>query len=122
MTTKGVQRGDVLDWTNGTGSAVASGDVVEIKHALGVALTDIANGAVGAVAIEGCFTVPKVSGAVWVVGEKLIWDTSANAFDDSAATPASGDITGGAIAMAAGADGETTAVVKLTPGNSTLTA
>jgi predicted RecA/RadA family phage recombinase len=121
MTTKMVQKGDVLDWTNATGSAKASGAVVELKHQIGVALTDIANGAVGAVAIEGCYTVPKVSAAVWVVGEKLIWDTSAGAFDDSAATPATGDITGAAVAMAAGANGETTAVVKLTPGNTTLT-
>src|SRR5688572_17509490 len=117
MTTKLVQEGKVLDYTN-AGAAISSGDVVELKHILGVAITDIAaTTGVGAVAIEGCFTVPKVSGAVWVVGEKLIWDTSAGAFDDSAATPATGDITGAAVAMAAGANGETTAVVKLTPGN-----
>src|SRR5688500_6578256 len=121
MTTKMVQRGDILDWPNATGSAVLSGAVVPIKHMLGIALTDIANGAVGAVAIEGVFTVPKASGAVFVVGEKLIWDQSAGNFDDSAATPATGDITGGVVALAAGANGETTAVVKLTPGNATLT-
>lgn len=120
MTTKAVQRGDVLSWTNG-GSAVSSGAVVEVKHILGVALTDIAGSATGAVAIEGVFTVPKVSAAVFVVGEKLIWDTSAAAFDDSAATPATGDITGAAVAMVAGGNGETTCVVKLTPGNATLT-
>lgn len=120
MTTKFVQKGDVLTYTNG-GTARSSGAVVELKHCLGVALADIAANAVGAVAIEGCFTVPKVSAAVWVVGEKLVWDTSAGAFDDSLATPAAGDITGAAIAMAAGANGETTAVVKLTPGNATLT-
>jgi predicted RecA/RadA family phage recombinase len=121
MTIKFVQEGDVLTYTN-AGSAISAGAVVELKHCLGVALTDIAaTTGVGAVAIEGCFTVPKVSGAVWVVGEKLVWDTSAGAFDDSAATPATGDITGAAIAMAAGGNGETTAVVKLTAGNATLT-
>jgi predicted RecA/RadA family phage recombinase len=121
MTTKFVQDGDVINYAN-AGSAISAGAVVEIKHTLGVALTDIAaTSGVGAVAIEGCFTVPKVSGAVWVQGEKLVWDTSAGAFDDSAATPATGDITGAAIAMAAGANGETTAVVRLTPGNATLT-
>lgn len=116
-----VSEGDVIPWTNTTGSAVASGQVVAMGHTLGVALVAIAAGATGAVAIEGVFTVPKVSGAVFVQGEKLIWDVSANsgagAFDDSAATPATGDITGAAIAWAAGADGETTATVKLTPGN-----
>ena len=122
MTNKYKFPGKVLDWTNSTGSAVASGAVVEIKHMLGVALVDIANGATGNVAIEGVFSsIPKVSGAVFVVGEKLVWDTSAQKFDDSAATPAAGDITGGAIAFVAGANGETTCTIKLTPGNATLT-
>jgi len=72
------------------------------------------------VAIEGVFEAPKVSGAVFGVGEKLIWDVSAGAFDDSAATPASGDVTGAAIAMRAGQNNETTCLVKLTPGNAAL--
>jgi predicted RecA/RadA family phage recombinase len=119
MTTKYARDGGVLDYT--AGSNISSGAVVPLQHCVGVAITDIASGSTGAVAIEGCFTVPKVSGAVWVVGEKLIWDASASAFDDSAATPATGDLTGAAIAMAAGGNGETTAVVKLTPGNVTRT-
>lgn len=120
MTTKFVQVGNVIDYT--AGSDISSGDVVELQHCLGVAITDIANGSTGAVAIEGVFTLPKVSAAVFAVGEKLIWDTSANAFDDSSATPASGDLTGAAIAVIAGANTETTCTVKLTPGNVTRTA
>ncbi len=122
MTTNFVQRGDVVNYT--AGANIAAGDLVVMGHTIGVALTDIANGATGAVAIEGVFTVPKVSAAVFAVGEKLILDVSATppAFDDSAATPASGDITGGAVAMVAGANLETTCVVKLTPGNATKTA
>jgi len=116
-----IQRGSVVTWTNSTGSDVAAGSVVKMVHTLGVALVDIPNGASGSVAIEGVFEAPKVSGAEFAVGEALIWDVSAGAFDDSAATPASGDVTGAAIAMRAGADGETTCVVKLTPGNSTVT-
>jgi Uncharacterized conserved protein len=116
-----VRRGSVVTWTNSTGNNVAAGSVVKMVHTLGVALVDIPNGASGSVAIEGVFEAPKVSAAVFSVGEKLIWDVSDGAFDDSAATPASGDVTGAAIAMRAGADGETTCVVKLTPGNSTVT-
>jgi predicted RecA/RadA family phage recombinase len=112
-----VSDGDVIPWVNTTGAAVSSGQVVAVGHQLGVALAAIAIGAVGSVAVEGVFSVPKVSGAVFVQGEKLIFDVSAAAFDDSSATPATGDITGGAVAWAAGADGETTATVKLTPGN-----
>ena len=121
MTTNFVQRGDVVNYT--AGANIAAGDLVVMGHTIGVALTDIANGATGAVAIEGVFTVPKVSAAVFAVGEKLILDVSATppAFDDSAATPATGDITGGAVAFAAGGNGETTCVVKLTPGNATKT-
>lgn len=117
MATNFVSDGDVIPYTNGTGAPIASGKVVALGHCLGVALGSIANGATGSVALAGVFTVPKVSGAVFVQGEKLIWDVSADAFDDSAATPAAGDITGGAIAWAAGSDGQTTCQVKLTPGN-----
>ena len=120
MTTKYVQEGSVTPWTNGTGSDVSSDDVVELTNIIGVAEVDIADTAEGTVAIEGVFTLPKVSGAVFAVGEKLIWDTSAGAFDDSSATPATGDITGAAVAVEAGADTETTCVVKLTPGNTAV--
>jgi predicted RecA/RadA family phage recombinase len=119
MTTKQVQKGDVLDWPNG-GSAVLSNAVIELKHSLGVAITDIGAGETGAVALEGVFELPKVSAAVFAVGEKLIWDTSEKKFDDSAMSPATGDITGAAIAMRAGLNTETTCLVKLTPGNADL--
>lgn len=121
MATNFVSDGDVIPYTNGTGATIASGKVIALGHCLGVALGSIANGATGSVALSGVFTVPKVSGAVFVQGEKLVWDVSAGsgagAFDDSAAVPATGDITGGAIAWAAGSDGQTTCQVKLTPGN-----
>ena len=115
------QKGDRIVWTNATGSAVVSGQLVKIGNILGVALVDIANGASGDVAIEGVFSgVPKVSAAVFAQGEKLIWDVSAAKFDDSSATPATGDVTGGAIAFVAGADAETTCTIKLTPGNTAV--
>ena len=122
MATNYVSDGNVIQWTNGTGSAVDSGAVVVLGHIIGIVLVDIANGASGSVAVEGVFTVPKVSAAVIAQGEKTIYDVSAGAFDDSSATPASGDITGAAVAFAAGANGETTMLVKLTPGNATKTA
>lgn len=113
--------GNVIQWTNNTGAAVASGQVVKVgANMLGVALVALAIGAAGSVAVEGVFSgVPKVSGAVFAQGEKLLWDASAAAFDDSAATGATGDVMGGAIAWVAGASGETTCTIKLTPGNST---
>ena len=127
MATNFQQDGSVIQWTNGTGASVASGQMVKLSHCLGVALQTIANGATGSVQIEGVFSgIPKVSDAVFAQGSKLIWDVSANgalgAFDDAAATPAAGDVTGAAVAWVAGANLETTCTVKLTPGNATLTA
>lgn len=120
-----VTDGTVIQWTNGTGSAVASGQVVKVGNLIGVALVAILAGSTGSVGIEGVFSdMPKVSGAVFAQGEKLVFDVSANgglgAFDDSAAAAATGDVTGGAVAWAAGSDGQTTCTIKLTPGNSAV--
>lgn len=117
MATNYVSEGDVIQYTN-AGSAISAGDVVLIgttgKKTFGVALVDIANGASGSVAVEGVFTCPKVSGAVFKAGEDLLYDLSALAFDDNAATPATGDVRG-AMAWVDGANGETTCQVRFTP-------
>lgn len=119
------QIGDVLDYTNGTGSAIASGGVVILGAAgdatIGIALVDIADGESGAVQIDnGVFEVPKVSAAVFKQGESLIWDKSAGKFDDNQATPATGDVSGGVIAAADGAASETTCLIRLTGRAGTL--
>lgn len=123
MTAKFVARGDVLNYI--AAGNITSGQVVVMGHTLGVALKSGVSGDTIPVAIEGVFELPKVSAAVFTVGEKLIFDISAASgageFDDSAATPATGDITGGAVAMRLGANAETTCLVKLTPGNATKT-
>lgn len=109
--------GCVIQWTN-AGTAVTSGDPVAIGSngdaVIGVALVDIANGATGSVQIEGVFELPKVSAAVIAAGEYVIWDSSAGAFDDNAATPASGDVANGALAIEAAGNGVLTVKVKLT--------
>lgn len=119
MSTNQVQRGDVINFV--TAGAVTVGAVVKLANTLGVALKSAAgSGETIPVAVEGVFTGPKVSAAVFAVGEKLIWDVSAGAFDDSAATPATGDVTGAAVAVVAGANTETTCTFKLTPGNTAV--
>lgn len=115
MATNFIQDGDTITWTNGTGSAVVSGQVVAIGNILAVALVDIANGASGSVKTRGVFSVPKVSAAVIAAGESLTWDVSAAKFDDNAATPATGDITGApAYAVEAAGNGVTTLKVMFT--------
>ncbi len=86
--------GDRLNWTNGTGSAISSGDVVVIGNLLAVASVDIADGESGVVELVGEFDLPKVDAAEITVGETLTWDVSAGAFDDAAAVAATGDLTG----------------------------
>lgn len=114
LSTNFVQEGKVIQWANG-GTAKSAGDVVVIGKVLGVALVDIGNGESGSVALEGVFTVPKVSAAVIAQGENLTWDASAAAFDDNAATPATGDVTGGgAVAWEAAGNAVTSLKVKFT--------
>ena len=62
----------------------------------------------------------SVSAAVFKQGESLIWDKSAAKFDDNQATPATGDVSGGVIAAADGANGETTCLIRLTGRAGTL--
>lgn len=120
MATNFVQRGNTIDVT--APAPVVSGQLLALSHTLGVAASDAGAGERVAVHIEGVFRVPKVSGAVFAVGEKLLWDASAAAFDAPTATPAEGDILGGALAVEAGTHGQTTALVKLTPGDNDLVA
>lgn len=113
MATNYIQPGEVIQYT--AGADITSGSVVRIGNILGVALVNIANGATGSVAISGVFNVPKVSGAVIAQGESLTWDASAGAFDDNAATPATGDVTGPpAVAAEAAGDGVTSLAVLFT--------
>lgn len=114
------QEGHVLTIT--AGADFVSGQVVAVGNTLGVATGAIATGAVGELACCGVFSVPKVSGAVIANGETLTWDASAAAFDDNAAVPASGDITGAAaVAFEAAGAGVTSMHVKFTgvPGTRT---
>jgi predicted RecA/RadA family phage recombinase len=120
MTAKYVQKGDVITIT--AGATLTSGQVVRVGNLLGVATAGIANGAVGEVALTGVHTVPKVSGAVIAIGETLVWDASAAAFDDNAATPASGDVSGAsAVAFEAAGNGVTTMDVLFTGTPGTVT-
>lgn len=114
------QRGHVM--TIIAAIALSSGQVLAKGNVLGVTTGAIGIGEAGELSLEGVFTVPKVSRAVIAQGETLTWDASAGAFDDNAATPASGDITGAAcFAFEAAGNGVTTLQVCFTgvPGTRT---
>jgi len=118
-----IQEGKRITWTNGTGSAVVAGDPVVIGSQVGVACVDIANGASGAVQMEGVFELPKVaggSGHAIAQGESVLFDVSAGKFDLKTAVAAAGDISGCCIAWAAALTAATTVEVKLNVGVGTV--
>ncbi len=116
------QPGDIIPWVNGSGAAKVSGQVVRVGNVLGVCLVDIANGATGSVALEGVFSVPKVSAAVIAQGENVLWDASAGAFDAKSATPATGDVGGPpAVAFESAGNGVTSMLIKFTGVPGTVT-
>jgi predicted RecA/RadA family phage recombinase len=63
-----VAKGNRIPWTNSTGSTVASGTLVSVETGTsgfaGIAVTDIANGATGEVAVSGEHRVAKAAGAI----------------------------------------------------------
>jgi len=116
-----VAHGTTLNFAN-TGTAIKSGDVVVVGDILGVAIVDIAaTTGTGTVQIVGVFDLPKTDAAVIAQGEMVIWDITAGSFDDKNATPATGDVSGAAIAMEAkGATTGATIKVKLSAVSGTV--
>ena len=127
MATNQDQGVNVVDHT--AGSAYDSGDVVVLGTVtsqactVGIALKDIASGAVGPVAIRGTFNIAKVSAAVIIQGELVDWIAASESVDDNVATStATGDIPGFGMAMESAGNGVTTIAVQLLPGTGVLTA
>jgi len=61
--------GNVLEYT--AASPIQSGQVVKAKSLTGIAIVDIAAGEIGAVAVEGVFSLPKQSGQSFLQGERV---------------------------------------------------
>jgi predicted RecA/RadA family phage recombinase len=80
MATNYNKAGRVIDWLNGTGASVAANVPVAYGiDQMGIALGTIADAAVGSVALEGEFQLPKhnheSTGAVAVAGQPAYWLT-----------------------------------------------
>lgn len=106
MTTKFRQNGDVLDYT--AGSAISAGQVLVIGVRIGVALTAIANGATGAVAVEGVFEIAKLSSDTMAQGALVYWDNA-----NSRMTTTAGGNTLAGYAFRAAGNGATTVEVNI---------
>lgn len=72
-----IAEGKILDYLNESGSTILSGDPVLVGATLGVALCDIADDAIGSVAICEVFEIRKATGAV-SQGALLYWDADGN--------------------------------------------
>lgn len=56
-----VQNGDYIEFT--AGATITSGQLVQVGNLHGVSMTDVANGSTGVLAMEGVFTLPKLTAA-----------------------------------------------------------
>ena len=74
MTKNYVQEGKIMDFVNGTGSDITSGDGVVASTQFGVAITDIKDTATGSVAIVGVYKLAKITTQAFTQGAKLYWD------------------------------------------------
>ena len=70
-----VMEGKVIPFT--AGATTTSGQVVVVGSIVGVAMGDVANGAVGQLAIEGVFDIPAATAEI-TVGAKVYWDADGN--------------------------------------------
>ena len=112
MSTNYVQLGRRVQATNGTGSAVSSGDAVLFGDTLRIAVHDIANGSAGEWEIEGVFTIAATTADTWSDGDFVYWNDTT-----SKLTSTMGSNTRPGIAIGAKTNGQTTAVLKLWPGS-----
>lgn len=74
--TKHFPENQLINWTNGTGSAVSSGDPVQVGDRWGIAQADIADGATGILHTRGRFKFTKLSGTAMAQGAFLWWDAT----------------------------------------------
>jgi len=107
-----VQEGKVLNHTV-AGTAISSGDIVELTDLVGVAVTDGAVGEEIAVQVCGVFELAKATGAV-TIGQKLYFDADNDEVTtDSEGGSPWGDFTLVGYAAAAADSGDATVNCKL---------
>jgi predicted RecA/RadA family phage recombinase len=117
---KYIQDGEVLDYSNASGSTILSGAVIVIGTLIGVAVADIADGTTGAVRVSGVVNLAKTSATVIAMGDSLDYDVSTSTFS-KIGTPATGDVIACCVAAAAAGSGVTTVDVMLNVRGVTVT-
>jgi len=108
-----VVSGARIPFTNGTGSAILSGQLVRVGVLLAIASVNIPVGGSGELEIGEVYTVPKKASDNITQGQALAFDQSLAVLTNTLGTPASGDLTGVAVAYEAAAATTTTVRVWL---------
>ena len=70
------QRGETLDYINGTSSTIEANTIIELNGRIGVAGTDIKPGQTGSVHVEGVYELPKTGTSAITAGTDVYWDGS----------------------------------------------
>jgi predicted RecA/RadA family phage recombinase len=102
-----------IDYT--PGSAVTAGDVVVQNGLVGIATVDIAASALGSLAVEGLFKVPKTT-AAWTAGLPVYWNATGSPDNGDASSGAANQLGLGTlmgVAAIAAASGDDYGVVNL---------
>jgi predicted RecA/RadA family phage recombinase len=114
--------GDRIDYT--PVSAVTAGDVVVVGSIPMIAERDIAAGALGSLACEGVWKVPKATGAI-TAGDSIYWDADGSPVTgDASSGAATGTATGNnlmGVAQAGALSGDSYVYVLLTSAQRTAT-
>lgn len=107
-----IQEGKNMPYTNTSGSTIASGSPVLVGSKLGIATGDIANNALGVLAMFGVFTITKATGTGFALaqGGDVYWDNSAKKVTYTSNSGANKRI---GFAFAAAADNDASASVSL---------
>ena len=109
-----IQEGRVIPFT--AGADVDSGQVVVVGSLVGVSMNDVANGAVGQLAVEGVYDIPAATAAI-TAGAAVYWDADGDPVggteDSGAATATATDNTLMGYALATKGAGGGTVRVKL---------
>lgn len=111
-----VAEGDVIKYTNATGSTILSGALVALGMGVGIAIGDIINGGTGALQVCGLVTLPKKNEAM-AAGLPVGFDSDGNPYLGTAGTGAASlfladaNFVVGCVAYAATAAATTVTVV-----------
>lgn len=108
------QNGENLDFINNTESAIAAGDIVNLKNKIAVAGGNISPGATGSVISVGVFGILKTAGIALSAGDAVFYNSeTGEATSDSSKTPAG-------IAVADSTAAETSVLVDISAGATAL--